>query len=36
MARYFGALIGVKYGQGFVIGEPMHVDDPMKLLPPAN
>jgi len=36
LARYYGALIGVKYGQGFIIGEPMHIDDPMKLLPGSN
>ena len=36
LARYYGALIGVKYGQGFIIGEPMHIDDPMKLLPAGD
>ena len=31
-ARHFGSLIGVKYGQAFVTGEPMSIDDPIKLL----
>jgi bacillithiol biosynthesis deacetylase BshB1 len=31
MARYYGALIGTKYGQAFVIGEPMGIDDPIVL-----
>jgi bacillithiol biosynthesis deacetylase BshB1 len=33
LARYFGAQIGVKYGQGFAIGEPMAITDPMLLAP---
>jgi bacillithiol biosynthesis deacetylase BshB1 len=32
LARYFGATIGVKYGQGFAIGEPMPIDDPITLV----
>lgn len=31
-ARHFGSLIGVKYGHGFVTGEPMSIDDPIQLL----
>ena len=31
MARYYGALIGVKYGQAFVIGAPIGIFDPMVL-----
>jgi len=27
MARSYGGIIGVKYGQGYVIGEPMKIDD---------
>lgn len=33
MARHYGAQIGVTYGQGFVAGEPMHIHDPMSLVP---
>jgi len=33
MARGFGALIGVKYGQGFKIGEPLSVANPFDLIP---
>ncbi len=33
MARSFGAQIGVKYGQGFKIGEPLAVPDPFDLIP---
>jgi bacillithiol biosynthesis deacetylase BshB1 len=33
MARHYGGLVGVKYGQGFVAGEPMNVRDPMHLSP---
>lgn len=33
MARHYGAQIGVTYGQGFVAGEPMHIQDPMTLVP---
>ncbi len=33
MARSFGHLIGVKYGQGFKIGEPLSVADPFDLIP---
>jgi bacillithiol biosynthesis deacetylase BshB1 len=32
-ARYYGSLVGVKYGQGFAAAEPMHVRDPMALVP---
>ena len=32
MARTNGARIGVKYGQGFLSAEPLHIDDPMKLV----
>lgn len=32
MARANGARIGVKYGQGFYSAEPLHIDDPMKLV----
>lgn len=31
-ARHYGSLIGVKYGQGFVTGEPMSIADPVGLL----
>jgi N-acetylglucosamine malate deacetylase 1 len=31
MARHYGSLVGVKYGQGFVAGEPMNIHDPMSL-----
>jgi bacillithiol biosynthesis deacetylase BshB1 len=31
-ARHFGSLIGVKYGHGFVTGEPLPIDNPLKLL----
>lgn len=31
-ARHYGALIGAKYGQGFVAAEPIHVKDPMNLV----
>ena len=31
-ARHYGALIGVKYGQGFAAGEPIHIQDPMDLV----
>ena len=30
-ARYFGALIGVKYGEGFTSREPLRTDDPVAL-----
>ena len=33
MARYYGGLVGVKYGQGFAIGEPMLIDNPLNLIP---
>lgn len=32
MARSFGGMIGVKYGQGYAIGEPMRIDDPFCLV----
>jgi bacillithiol biosynthesis deacetylase BshB1 len=32
MARSYGAQCGTKYGQGFVIGEPLSVPDPMVLV----
>lgn len=32
MARSFGGLIGVKYGQGYVIGEPLKIEDPFCLI----
>lgn len=32
MARNYGSLIGVKYGQGFKIGEPMAIEDPFCLV----
>jgi bacillithiol biosynthesis deacetylase BshB1 len=33
MARHYGNLIGVAYGQGFVAAEPIHLHDPMTLVP---
>lgn len=32
MARSYGGIIGVKYGQGYAIGEPMNIDDPFCLV----
>jgi len=32
MARGFGGQIGVKYGQGYAIGEPLRIDDPFCLV----
>ncbi len=31
MARSFGGMVGVKYGQGYAIGEPMKIEDPFCL-----